>query len=720
MKRLFKALAAFFALLLIILAAGIFYITSVMDPNDYKPRIEQLALEQAGIELDIEGDVSWSLYPWLGMQTGAIRLAYPDKPELGQLDAAQISLQLMPLFSAQVQMSDLVLDGLSISLIKDADGNVNWLPTSEAHEAQPSPDSEAIKEETSSSEHTSLPALDIASVSIRGARVEYSDQQENKRIELGDVNLTTGQITLGATRTPVDLAFNLRVFEGASTLLEARSQASTEVETSADFQQIDLAELSIKTLLSGNQVPESLPEVSLNTRLQLDLSKNNVTLDRFALTFGELITQGDLLINDLSNPSINGSLEVSAFNLKSLMNQLEQPLPRLQDETVLETLAFSTEFQGSLENIDFNIISLSLDDTKFEGKAAIQLPSSHITLSLKGGDLNADRYMPYDDNASSGTETESSTSSSPTNGWPKEELFTLESLRSLNFSVTLDMQALTLAKRNLVQPGITLEATEGVINLHRLTSQIYSGSIIASGKLDARSDTASTQLKAQVNQIQVGQLLQEMAETEVFSGLLTADVDISTSGQSIHSMINTLNGRASIQMNEGILQGINMAQTVCQGIQTATSLGINTQQVDRSTPFADLSGSFAIRNGVVANDDLTAMLDAMRLRGQGQVNLPNQAIDYRLGFTLMENLFQQTCSVNNKLEGLELPINCQGQFDTPPVQMCRPDTSVFTQLLKQELQRKVEERIGGSVEEKIREKVGGEEAARDLIRGLLR
>lgn len=110
----------------------------------------------------------------------------------------------------------------------------------------------------------------------------------------------------------------------------------------------------------------------------------------------------------------------------------------------------------------------------------------------------------------------------------------------------------------------------------------------------------------------------------------------------------------------------------------------------------------------------------MSLTGRGQIDLPQTQIDLRLGFTIVENLFKQSCSVNNHLEGLELPILCQGHFDTPPAQMCRPDTSVFSRLLRQEVQRKVEEKLGGKIEEQLQERIRSDEGTRNLIRGLIR
>ncbi len=715
MNKLVKILASALGVLILIVAVGMFYITSVMDPNDYKPRIEQLALEQAGIKLNIEGDISWSLYPWLGMETGSIRISYPEQPELARLDSAQVSLQLIPLLSGRIEMSDVILTGLSVSLIKDTEGNVNW-SNEKVSSIEPQPSVQAPEEGRGVQ---SLPELDIASINIRNGRLEYTDKLHNSRIELSDIDLTTGRVLLGDS-LPLNLAFNLRQFDGTLANLEARTRLSTELHLSSDLENIRLSDFNITSQLSGQQLPPSLPELALKTQLAIDLTDERIVAEALTLSLGPVSASGTWQFSDFSAPKLLGDVTIVPFNLKSLMAELGQALPELKHHDALTALGLNTQFEGDLQALQFNPLSINLDDAALTGHANLSVDSGHIALTLKGDSLDADRYMPAGDSNSGASSANSQNSS----GWPSDDILPLEALRELNLSVALDLDQLTIMERTLTQPSLALSATDGILNLEHLRTQIYSGKVHASGSIDARNSPAKSQLTAQINTIQLGQVLQELAETDLFSGLFSANLDLTTSGQSIEAMINSLNGQAKIEMKEGVLQGIDMAQTVCQGIQTVTALGINPQQVDRSTPFADLSGNFTLRNGRVSNNDLTAMLDAMRLRAQGEINLPEKSLDYRLGFTIMENLFQQTCSVNNRLEGLELPILCAGKFDTPPAQMCRPDTSVFTQLLRREVrrevQRQVEERIGGSVEEQIRERIGGEEGARDLIRGLLR
>ncbi len=66
-------------LLLLIVAAG-FVLTHLFDPNDYKDEIRQLARDKANLELNLKGDIGWSLFPWLGLELHDTSMASAADP----------------------------------------------------------------------------------------------------------------------------------------------------------------------------------------------------------------------------------------------------------------------------------------------------------------------------------------------------------------------------------------------------------------------------------------------------------------------------------------------------------------------------------------------------------------------------------------------------------------------------------------------------------------
>ncbi len=132
-------------LLLIIVAAG-FALTHLFDPNDYKDEIRQIARDKAHIELTLNGDIGWSLFPWLGLElheASVATLINPAEP-FADLQMLGLSVRVLPLLRREVQMSDVRVEGLNLRLKRDKDGHGNWedigkVPTPAAPAGSPLP-----------------------------------------------------------------------------------------------------------------------------------------------------------------------------------------------------------------------------------------------------------------------------------------------------------------------------------------------------------------------------------------------------------------------------------------------------------------------------------------------------------------------------------------------------------------------------------------------------
>ncbi len=77
MKGVAKLILGLVGLVVILIVAAGVLLGIFIDPNDYKTDIEKLALEKAGLELSIGGDIGWTLFPWLGLELNALEARYP-------------------------------------------------------------------------------------------------------------------------------------------------------------------------------------------------------------------------------------------------------------------------------------------------------------------------------------------------------------------------------------------------------------------------------------------------------------------------------------------------------------------------------------------------------------------------------------------------------------------------------------------------------------------
>lgn len=697
MKGLLKLIVGLGALVLVLILAGGAILGAFFDPNEYKPEIEQAALDKGGVELKINGDIGWSVFPWLGLEVNKINVKFPGKSELASLNQAQLSVRIPALLSGNVEMQSIVVDGLQLNLVKEKSGANNWAANESS--SQKEPKEEASQSDASHSVGADI-ALNIDSIQITNGNIIYLDQTTETEAKLSDFNMTSGQVVTNAF-FPAELSFNATQSVKGEEQIKAVAKLSAEFFLDLDNQQYKIKGLESTLNLSGKPLNGGSLDITTAANIEADLGKQQLNLKGLQLALANLKASGDISVTDFAKPTINGQLAVASFDLNKLLKAVGQAEIKTTDADVLKAISFQTELAGPANTVTAKSISLKLDDTSFNGSAAFNLANGNITLNLQGDKLNADRYMP----PATGTQssTPASNASTTSNGYSKDPILPVEALRSLELDTKIGLKALHVSKMDVSNIELQVNAHGGLVKISKINADLYSGNVRNNVTVDVRKKTPLITSKKTISGIQIGDMLKAMADADQLTGSLNSQSNITLRGNSVHDFVNSMTGTASVNMKDGELHGIDMAQTVCQGMNNVSSLGVNTQEVDKSTPFANMGASARIKNGVVNNQDLKAALDAMSLSGKGTVNLPKQLLDYRLGFMVEKNLFKETCSFPDKLEGVEIPINCKGSFNTEPAKLCKPDFSFIGDALK----KQAKEKAKAKVEEKLKDKLDG-------------
>lgn len=121
MKIFGKILLVVLGLLFGAVVALAVFLPMYFDPNDYKTQIAEKLKEKTGRDFSIPGDISLSVFPWLGLETGEVSMS--NAPGFGSepfasVKAAEISVALLPLLRKEIQIGSVMLDGLVLRLQK--------------------------------------------------------------------------------------------------------------------------------------------------------------------------------------------------------------------------------------------------------------------------------------------------------------------------------------------------------------------------------------------------------------------------------------------------------------------------------------------------------------------------------------------------------------------------------------------------------------------------
>jgi AsmA protein len=128
MKPLVKVALAAVGVVATLFTAAALYFAFAFDANRYKPELAAAARQATGRELAIDGDLALGLFPQPHVRVGAARLLNPKGFDgaVVELASARANVQLLPLLRRQIQIDELLVDGLNLKLLKNRKGEDNW------------------------------------------------------------------------------------------------------------------------------------------------------------------------------------------------------------------------------------------------------------------------------------------------------------------------------------------------------------------------------------------------------------------------------------------------------------------------------------------------------------------------------------------------------------------------------------------------------------------
>ncbi|MCJ0972143.1 AsmA family protein [Pseudomonas sp. PS1] len=735
MKALGKILGLVILGLLLLLVALGFALTHLFDPNDYKDEIRELARDKAGLELNIAGDIGWSLFPWLGLELHETTLASvetPDQP-FADLRMLGLSVRVMPLLRREVQMSDITVNGLNLMLARDEQGRGNWegigrsAVANEPEQAPSNEPAEAPAETAETSDARPL-RLDIDSLTVTDARVAYHDARTGQQLSAEGIELTTGAIREGS---PIPLKLNA-FFGSNKPVMRARTELQGTLRFDNRLQRYQLEDMRLSGEASGEPLQGKTLNFSAQGQLLADLAADVAEWTSLKFTANQVRGLGELKARDLQDQlKVAGTLSIAAFNLREFLEGIGQPLPAMADGTALSKAELVTRVAATPTSLMLEEMDLQLDDSRFTGQAGISdFARQAVRLDLKGDRLNLDRYLPPtapDDSAGAARRSEveateavvvgSGTTPLPDkptqHAWSESRVLPIDTLRRLDTRLNLSVANLTAKKLPLENVTLSARSAGGQLTLETLRADLYNGRVEGSAKLDVRQALPQLNLQSRLVHVPVERLLQSLDEKVTVKGLVNLDGDFRTQGNSQKDWIDNLNGKAGFIIDNGVLVDANLEQQVCRAIATLNRKALSGEPRGKDTPFRELRGNLVVSNGVASNRDLKASIPGLTVNGEGDIDLRVLGMDYRVGILVEGDkgaMPDPACEVNERYVGIEWPLRCRGPLELG-AKACRFDNDrlgkIAARLAGEKLNQTIEEKLGDKVSPELKDALKG-------------
>jgi AsmA protein len=245
----------------------------------------------------------------------------------------------------------------------------------------------------------------------------------------------------------------------------------------------------------------------------------------------------------------------------------------------------------------------------------------------------------------------------------------LDTLRSLNIEGKVDIGQLTYSNLKLQDMALTINANDGELALAPLSANLYQGSYRGDIRLDARTDTPAARVDTALTGINLGPLLQDFMDATYVSGTGNIQLALTGRGADTATIKRNLNGTGSLDLQDGVLQGVDIGGVLTQVESMIREQRARTVARGERTPFESFSANINVANGVVTTDNLLIDSSGFAVTGRGtMVNLNNDTI----AFNLIANVDRNPATTERAYDigGYSLPIACTGALASPT---CLPD-----------------------------------------------
>jgi AsmA protein len=656
--------------LLLVLAVAIFAMT--FNPNRYKGQVESLVKEATGRTLKLRGDLEVAFWPSLGAKVAGVSLSERGSDrDFVALDSARVSVAVLPLLHGAVVVDGIRLSGLKANVVKNKDGTFNFSDLLQA----PAKEKPAEKKAAPAKGAGGAPvAFDIAGIHIDRSAVSYRDLASGQELALSDVALDTGRI---AERTEGKLSLKAAA-KGKNPDLDLKLDVRGDYKVDLPAHAFGVSKL--EATLSGVAAGVRNLAVAVKGDVSANPDKNEYHVKGLAL-------------------DAKGAMPAQAFEAALVAGQVDFAADRLSVPALTANVALTGEGvpQKSLKlpitgSVRADLakqtmsadLSTKLDESTIQAKLGLArfTPPSYL-FDVNIDRLNVDRYFP----------PEKTTSSQGGKPSPKEGAedtpVDLSALKGLDANGRLEVGSLQVRGLKLASVKAQVKAANGRLEVAPHSANLYEGSV--AGAISAQAD-GRVAVKENLSGISIGPLLRDFAQKDLLEGKGNVALDVAAAGKTVNGMKKSLGGTARVQLKNGAIKGINIAE-VLRKAKSALGSEEGAANAPKETDFSEMSASFTIKNGVAHNEDLDVKAPLFRIGGKGDIDIGNSTLDYVTKASVVATAKGQGGADLSDLAGVTVPVRLSGPFSDLKYKV--DYSAVARDVAKTKIGEKLREKLGG-------------------------
>jgi AsmA protein len=322
-------------------------------------------------------------------------------------------------------------------------------------------------------------------------------------------------------------------------------------------------------------------------------------------------------------------------------------------------LAGSASYKQSL--LTLHPLTVNAGGNSLSGSAVADLSGAvpAVNAAFSGQTLNLDALM-----------GRSAAGSSPAseNGGAKHATWSdapidFSPVRGVTAKLKLSADQIICGGVKIAQANLQATVVGGKLAASLPNFKLYDGAGTLNLNVDASGKIPAQRLRLSLVNFNAYPFLKDAAGFESLEGTGALALDLATSGPSQRIMVERLSGSAKFDFRDGAIRGINIAKSL-RSLSTGVLTGWQENAAEK-TDFATLGASFKIADGRAETADLNLAGPLVRVAGSGSLDLPQQALKFRINPELVASLEGQ--GGKSDLKGLGVPVMISGPWARPSI-----------------------------------------------------
>ncbi|MBF8999860.1 AsmA family protein [Vibrio nitrifigilis] len=711
MKKLSMILIA----ILVIVFGSAFALVMFVNPNQFKPLLVEKVKQQTGLDLNIEGDISWQFFPAIGLELGKTELKNPtgySSVNLLKVQHVDIDVSLFALLEHKLQIGNVRVEGAEVHLETLANGqsNIDALkkkpndtkqPQSTVSSSNTTPQSSVTQPAETTTENSQRWQVSLEGVDIVNAVLDIQNQQTNTYTKLYEVQLS---LTEFAVDEWTSMTFG---FKGQHNNQQFALSGTSQIKLADDPIRSQLKDLSIKASYSSGDTQIDSAQLDIAA---FQLGKANTIEYQANGTSGtntfDLKGKTSVIVNKDFN-----KIGVDAFGVDANLSGDGLPQSPLK-------VSFEANMAYDLDNqtIKLLLTKAALNDAVLTGNMTAELTDiPKVRFELASDKIDADVFLAQKNDKSGEKAKPNAKGEAPSASGSQKPAPTAEKepdlsvLQNLDIAGQIKIGHLILQHAQMSNVAMKLAINRGQVSINPFSTELYQGNMTTKITLDVRQAPAQYHLIGTIKDVKALPLLKDVADKDILEGTANATFDLSGSGLASTAIQKNLVGKARTEFTDGAINGINIPQLIRTTYARIKGEKV-TETESKKTDFSALTATLALSGGKVKTDDLSMMSPLLRIHGSGNADYINRDIDMLVRTSIVGSLEGQGGKSIDALRDVTIPVKITGSWEKPKYKL------IFDDVMKKKAEKELDRGLK-KLDDKIKDEKT-KKAVNNLLKGL--